>query len=58
MVLFTLRGITKLSILTLIICINITLPLNFFSKVKNSNYKENDLIYEITDNQFNITYSD
>jgi hypothetical protein len=47
-------GIIKLSILTLIIY---TIPLNIFSEVKNSNYDENDLIYEIIETHL-ISYID
>jgi hypothetical protein len=46
---FHVKRHNKIVILTLIICINITIPLNIFSKVKNSNYNENDLICEITE---------
>jgi hypothetical protein len=49
---------TKSSILTLIIYIITTTPLDIFSEIKNSNYNKNDLIYEITDKPFNRTYSD
>ena len=46
---FHVKRHNKIVILTLITCINITIPLYIFSKVKNSNYNENDFIYEITD---------
>ena len=51
---FMLINLTKSSILTLTIYIIFTtIPLDIFSEVKNSNYNGNDLIYEITDKQFN-----